>query len=63
MLLIAEVFRSVSRLTVAESEVLMRLGIEELKELEEFEVLAQLIVVAGVTVDVKVPGAPMTELC
>ena len=41
----------------------MRLGIEELAELEEFEVLVQLVAVAGVTVDVKVPGVPMTELC
>ena len=44
----------------------MRLGIEELAELEEFAVLAQSTLEmfeAGVTVDVKVPGAPMTELC
>ena len=44
----------------------MRLGIDELAELEEFAVLVQLTIElfeAGVTVDVKVMRAPMTELC
>ena len=46
-----------------EVDALMRLGIDEL---DEFTVVAQFMVdklEAGVTVDDKMPEAPVTELC
>ena len=62
MLFSPVVSKSVSRLTV-EVDALMRLGIDEL---DEFTMVVQFMVdklEAGVTVDGKMPEAPVTELC